>query len=201
MTFTAPFGDVNNTSNILNSNSEYAGFNKEQSRSFFIKHGLAVRAVAIEVDNVIDATNEFRKNGIQIVFEPKTIYDKLGGGSFDVSEVFLYGDVVLRLLNLDNFTGNYLPNYEDVVTDVASRTLLQFINRNTDQSLSNTMVKRNDNHKGFYGIKRFDHIVGNLWCVYCNVNSRYSMIISLISCRSLEPFVSKLKSITVRLLT
>lgn len=51
----------------------------------------------------------------------------------------LYGDVTLRLLNCDHFKGKFLPNFNDIVTKEPA-------------------VKKFD-----YGIKKFDHIVGNLF--------------------------------------
>lgn len=60
-------------------------------------------------------------------------------GWVEYAETVLYGDVVLRLVNSQNFSGKFLPNFADV-------------------------AQREGQVKPFnYGLKKFDHIVGNLW--------------------------------------
>ena len=76
--------------------------------------------------------------------------DQLGSAEF--AEIVLYGDVVLRLVNTDNFKGKFFPNFSDVTT---------------------TLDKKFD-----YGIKKFDHIVGNLF--------------------TLQPTMDHIKKMTVR---
>jgi 4-hydroxyphenylpyruvate dioxygenase len=53
-----------------------------------------------------------------------------------LGEVSLYGDVVIRLVDARNFTGTFLPNYQDVVAP-------------------GTKLDK-------YGIDRIDHVVGNV---------------------------------------
>lgn len=61
-------------------------------------------------------------------------------GSIELAEVVLYGDVVFRILSTKNFKGKFLPNFQDVAI-------------NQDHKM----------RKFDYGIKKFDHIVGNLF--------------------------------------
>lgn len=73
-------------------------------------------------------------------------------GSAEYAEVVLYGDVTLRLINTKNFRGKFLPNFIDVATNLDT--------------------------KFDYGIKKFDHIVGNLF--------------------TLQPTMDHIKNMTVR---
>ena len=61
-------------------------------------------------------------------------------GFVELAEVVLYGDVVFRILSTKKFKGKFLPNFQDVAI-------------NPDHK-----IKKLD-----YGIKKFDHIVGNLF--------------------------------------
>lgn len=61
-------------------------------------------------------------------------------GSIELAEVVLYGDVVFRILSTKKFKGKFLPNFQDVAI-------------NPDHKM----------RKFDYGIKKFDHIVGNLF--------------------------------------
>ena len=112
----------------------FPNYNIEGCRAFFDKHGLGVSAVAIEVDNVEEAFDIMMVNGAAACLTPIKVVDKNGLGSADIAEVRLYGDVVLRLVNLDNFRGVFMPNFEE------------------GSCVGET-----------YGIERFDHIVGNVW--------------------------------------
>ena len=60
-------------------------------------------------------------------------------GWVEYAEINLYGDVILRLVNSQNYGGKFLPNFVN-------------IKEKTGQ------LKAFD-----YGLKKFDHIVGNLW--------------------------------------
>ena len=124
--------------------SPLPGFECSKASEFFNKHGLGVKAVCIEVDDVNKAYDTIiNNNGISIL-SPIRIYDNDSAkGYVDLAEVRLYGDVVLRLINSSSFKGNFLPNFNDI-------------------GLANTDTNDNNNN-GNYGLTRFDHIVGNLW--------------------------------------
>lgn len=75
-------------------------------------------------------------------------------GSVDLAEVVLYGDVVFRILSTKKFKGKFLPNFQDVVMNP-------------------------DRKKKFdYGIKKFDHIVGNLFTLQPTMDHIKNMTVS-----------------------
>ena len=97
-----------------------------------------------------------------------------------MAEIALYGDVVLRLVNTDAFTGHFWPNFEDLTTATHENETQSGPRAETAPVKSGFSVgtgKEEKNEKGFsFGFERFDHIVGNLW--------------------SLEPTLSTLKALT-----
>ena len=134
MVFTAPY---NNTDKSPEETSPFPGFNAKTAGEFFIKHGFAARAIGWNVEDVEATFNTMVQNGGIPVLHPVLVKDFKGEkGSCMMAEVSLYGDAVVRLIDARNYTGGFLPNYEDVV---APGTKL-----------------------GKYGIDRIDHIVGNV---------------------------------------
>eukprot|EP00245_Coleochaete_scutata_P000081 TRINITY_DN10084_c0_g2_i2.p1 TRINITY_DN10084_c0_g2~~TRINITY_DN10084_c0_g2_i2.p1 ORF type:complete len:440 (-),score=92.45 TRINITY_DN10084_c0_g2_i2:504-1823(-) len=132
--FTAPYSSkIDQTG----TKKPHPGFDSDKARTFFADHGLAVRAVGIEVGDVTKAYEESIKNGAIGILEPHILVDDNTGEKLGLAEVQLYGDVVLRYVShVDDekkFTGPFLPNYEPV------------------ESLPLT-----------YGIVRLDHAVGNV---------------------------------------
>eukprot|EP01035_Chromulina_nebulosa_P017833 gene17833-23445_t len=110
--FTAPYS--NQLKNITNDSQ----FNSSYANDFIRNHGLAVRAVAIEVEDVYKSYETIISNGGISALEPRRIIDSNNRGHYDIAEIKLYGDVVLRLISLS-----------------------------------------------YFGIRSFDHIVGNLWSI------------------------------------
>lgn len=171
MCFTAPYGEVakftqpimpeesesaNEDENALQLDSlkaPFPGFNSTGATSFFEKHGLGVKAIGIEVDNVQEAWMTMLGEGAVSVLEPTIVshqadnlkavpYEGGPSGFVKYAEVALYGDVVLRLIESSkSFKGSFWPNFEDV-----------------DVPLPTTIAPMGD-----YGLFRFDHIVGNLF--------------------------------------
>lgn len=140
--FTAPSAVAPKTSNVGDDTSSFSGlpcFNASKARDFIIKHGLGVRALAIEVDNVTDAYNTLLANGGRSALPPSRINDVNGRGYAEIGEVELYGDTVLRLVNADNFHGSFLPNFRDI------------------------LPSGHRSSSGTFGIRRIDHAVGNVW--------------------------------------
>ena len=136
MLFTAPY---------KNSEKEYAqtlpfpGFTTEKANDFFVKHGFTASVVGISVSDVQASFDTLVANGAIVVLAPVRVTDaNPDRGYADMAEVSLYGegDVSLRLVDVRNFKGTFLPNFVDVV---APGTKL-----------------------GKYGIDRIDHIVGNV---------------------------------------
>lgn len=105
----------------------------DEAQAFFSKHGLAVRAVGVEVASTTDAFEVSVANGAVAVQPPTEVVDRLGGGRVVLAEVQLYGDVVLRFVESSGFKGPFLPNYVEASNQVTS-----------------------------YGLTRLDHAVGNV---------------------------------------
>ena len=124
------------------------GFSAPKAHSFFAKHGLAARAVALEVVEADAAFKVSVANGAKPVLEPTFIAactgqkEKVGAeiGGCMIAEVELYGDVVLRYISFpsENLAEGlpFLPHLSPVVGKIAERKT--------------------------FGLKRFDHAVGNV---------------------------------------
>ncbi|KAK9061586.1 hypothetical protein SSX86_018768 [Deinandra increscens subsp. villosa] len=109
-------------------------FSHAGCRDFTASHGLAVRAIAIEVEDAEIAFSVSVANGAKPSSPPNT----LGHNDVVLSEVKLYGDVVLRYISHKNPNfNNFLPGFEPVETTSSFQDL-------------------------DYGIRRLDHAVGNV---------------------------------------
>ncbi|KAI8475492.1 MAG: 4-hydroxyphenylpyruvate dioxygenase [Monoraphidium minutum] len=110
------------------------GYSQDAAYEFLNTHGLAVRAVGLLVDDAAEAYAQATTNGGVGVVPPTPLPDCAGGagGCAVVSEVKLYGDVVLRFVSGD-YKGAYLPGFTP--TPEAPRLC--------------------------YGLRRLDHAVGN----------------------------------------
>ena len=101
-----------------------------------IDHGLAVRAIAIRVADASEAFEISTSNGAIGVLPPQSLTDKSTGATMVISEIKMFGDVVIRWLS-GSFSGPMLPNYKP--TEVA-----------------------NGAHDSNFGILRLDHSVSNV---------------------------------------
>ena len=144
MLFTAPYGPgISGKS----TSSPFPGFDPSAVQQFHSKHGLAVKAVAIEMSDVQASFDAMIQNGGVSVTPPCEMRDEnnlLGGlvettGVVKFAEVTLYGDVILRLVDTSKYRGSFLPNFQSVNSG------------------------RFNSSRGNFGLTRFDHIVGNLW--------------------------------------
>lgn len=144
MLFTAPLfnhpvsSEVDSSSAVNISSAALPGFNASFAATFFKTHGLAVRAVGINVEDLKSSYDTVIANGAIACLPPTLLVDESGKGSVMVAEVGLYGDVVLRLMEAKNFSGLFLPNFKD-------------------------SERFKQQEAGRYGIFRFDHIVGNVY--------------------------------------
>ena len=139
--FTAPYGDDERAVGCGGSsvNVPHPGNERGAMMRFFERHGLAARAVGLRVGDARTAYEEAMKRGARGVLEPTEMrHEKHDGcvkGTQIISEVELYGDVVLRFVSrADGFDGDFLCNYE-ATRDVPSVS---------------------------YGLRRLDHAVGNV---------------------------------------
>ncbi|KAL5731996.1 4-hydroxyphenylpyruvate dioxygenase [Ranunculus cassubicifolius] len=135
--FTAPYSPsiAGNDQQLINS-ATIPTFNHSLARSFSGSHGLGVRAVAIEVEDAELAFEISVANGAKPASSPIQLSDD----SVVISEVELYGDVVLRYLSFKNPNSNsqfFLPGFEETDEISASRGL-------------------------DFGIRKLDHAVGNV---------------------------------------
>ncbi|GAX28478.1 4-hydroxyphenylpyruvate dioxygenase [Fistulifera solaris] len=128
------------------------GFSAPHAHSFFAKHGLAARAVALEVVDADVAFQASVASGAKPVLEPTFIAACSGqkgkaGTEIDgcrIAEVELYGDVVLRYLSFPSRNQRdklpFLPHLSPVEGKMADRET--------------------------FGLQRFDHAVGNVPNLY-----------------------------------
>uniref|UniRef100_A0A7S0XL73 4-hydroxyphenylpyruvate dioxygenase n=1 Tax=Ostreococcus mediterraneus TaxID=1486918 RepID=A0A7S0XL73_9CHLO len=139
--FTAPY-DVKDEFDVRARGGDsvaHPGHTCAQLREFFETHGFGARAVGLEVSDARAAFEESVKRGARAVLAPvelkHTKDDGCVKGGQIISEVELYGDVVLRFVSaVDGFDGDYLCNYV-AVRDVPEVS---------------------------YGLQRLDHAVGNV---------------------------------------
>nr|BAF74636.1 hydroxyphenylpyruvate dioxygenase [Coptis japonica var. dissecta] len=131
--FTAPYSP-SIAGNTLTHTASIPTYSHNLARLFASTHGLAVRAIAIEVQDAELAYNISVANGAK----PSSSPIKLDEGVV-LSEIQLYGDVVLRYLSFKNTNQScpFLPGFEEVGEVSSSRGL-------------------------DFGIRRLDHAVGNV---------------------------------------
>ncbi|KAL4441075.1 hypothetical protein ABPG77_010506 [Micractinium sp. CCAP 211/92] len=108
-------------------------YDQEEAYEFLKKHGLAVRAFGILVDDAAEAFRISTENGAIPVRPPATLRDDVTGTSLVFAEIKLYGNCVLRFVSGD-FEGAYLPGYQAI----------------------------SDAPQVSYGLRRLDHAVGNV---------------------------------------
>lgn len=128
--------------------SPLPSFSSEQAHAFFQKHGLAARAIGLEVEDAQDAFEKSVSKGATPVLEPTFVptcqAQTEKGSSLDgcyIAEVQLYDDVVLRYVS-----------YPDGVEKEANMPFLPHL-----APCESSMSKRPT-----YGIRRIDHAVGNV---------------------------------------
>lgn len=128
--FTAPY----NTPSMGTSHKPNPHYDSEEANKFIVKHGMAVKAVALLVDDAALAYRQSVAGGGISVMPPTILFDEETKSTQVISEVNAYGqdDVVIRYVSGD-FTGPCMPNYKSV-----------------------------DSPDFSYGLQRLDHCVGNV---------------------------------------
>ena len=128
--------------------SPLPSFSADQAHAFFQKHGLAARAIGLEVKDAKSAFEKSVANGAKPVLEPTFVPTCKGQkekgaslGGCHIAEVELYGDVVLRYVS-----------YPDGVEKDSNMPFLPHL-----APAEGSMSKRPT-----YGIRRIDHAVGNV---------------------------------------
>ncbi|KAM7251995.1 hypothetical protein ACFE04_023878 [Oxalis oulophora] len=129
--FTAPYSPSISTATAT---AAIPTFNHNVCQSFSTKHGLGVRAIALEVDDAAAAFNISVENGARPAAEPVVV----GDGGACIAEVQLYGDAVLRYISFngdkEKFSLSFMPRFEII----------------------------EDYFPVDFGIRRLDHAVGNV---------------------------------------
>ena len=135
--FTAPYSPSLATMENVDpaAASSIPTFDRAACLDFASKHGLGVRAIAVEVDDAVSAFHVSVSHGAAPVSPPVHL-DK--DQTTTLSEVHLYGDVVLRYVSSKSSSDSlFLPKFEAV-----------------DASSSFPSLD--------FGIRRLDHAVGNV---------------------------------------
>ncbi|KAG5182195.1 p-hydroxyphenylpyruvate dioxygenase [Tribonema minus] len=121
--------------------SPLPGFDADKAYAFFRAHGMAARAIGIEVEDAAAAYEQCTANGGTGVLAPTDC-----GNGVTVSEVAAYGDVVLRFVSygqgVDAHSGAFLPGFQDISAPKGAG---------------------GEAWPATYGIERVDHAVGNVW--------------------------------------
>jgi len=107
--FTAPYNSAPDTRGNQ-ANIPCPEYEQAVAHAFVAKHGLAVRAVGIRCSDATIAYNVATANGARGVCPPTLRTDATTGKSMMVSEIGMFGDVVIRWVSGD-FDGPMLPNY------------------------------------------------------------------------------------------
>ncbi|KAL7551952.1 hypothetical protein ACHAWF_015877, partial [Thalassiosira exigua] len=126
------------------------GYDNDAAHEFVCKHGMAVRAVGVEVKDVAAAYEAAIANGAIEVLEPTAVSSASGGRGCDVAELKLYGDVVLRLVGFHD-----APASANGVNESDEDSPTPFL-----PHLAPHPAARKG--KPTYGLSRVDHAVGNV---------------------------------------
>jgi len=113
----------------------HPGYDARAAHEFAMEHGIAVRAIAVEVADAAEAFAECVRHGARPVLPPARLAGAEGEGAVTVSEVGLYGDAVLRWVSGDVGRTPFLPGYAAVGPPGPA---------------------------GDFGVERLDHAVGNV---------------------------------------
>ncbi|KAL3770645.1 hypothetical protein ACHAWU_004344 [Discostella pseudostelligera] len=146
------------TTNTVGSNVDMTaplplpGYDVNSAHEFYSKHGLAVRAVGVEVKDARMAYECAVKNGAVGVLEPTSIpnlnKEQTNIQDCQIAEVSLYGDVVLRFVSFDRSGSN------NSITSNSNQRTPFLPNLSPYPSYKSS--------KPTYGLTRLDHTVGNV---------------------------------------
>lgn len=105
--FTAPYGLACDASD---SDCPHPGYDRAVAHKFVADHGLAVRAMGIQVGDAEVAYNTAVANGAVPLLSPQRLTDNETGEVCLMSEVRMFDDTVMRFIS-GNYSGVYLPKY------------------------------------------------------------------------------------------
>ena len=155
------------TTTLFDAPRELPSFSQTDAHRFFAKHGLAARAVGVQVQDVASAFAESVQQGAKPVLEPtfvpacraqqQTLSSVVGGSTSEeeeeqtagcyMAEVELYGDVVLRYVS---FSDEYA--HVDTSSTTAPLPFLPHL-----APMEGKIARRPT-----FGLRRIDHAVGNV---------------------------------------
>jgi len=160
MAFTSPYPTNIQGNKENEGDSGLMPFDSSLANDFIMKHGTAVRAVGLRVEDVNLAYEVATRDGKAKGITPPTLLttktSNNDGGQLLMCELGLYGDVVLRLISdikqeenendhdhdqQRTFTGHFLPNFKD----------------DEDHDSGSIGSDLED-----FGISSIDHVVGNV---------------------------------------
>ncbi|KAK9924138.1 hypothetical protein M0R45_032525 [Rubus argutus] len=155
--FTAPYSPTLADPVQPNSTASIPTFDHSASRAFSAKHGLGVRAIAIEVQDAELAFNASVSHGAKSSAQPILLDNRV-----TIAEVHLYGDVVLRYISYKDPAAQlsdpnpdswFLPGFEPVPASFP----LDFGLRRLDHAVGNVdnLSAAVEYVKGFTGFHEF----------------------------------------------
>ena len=122
MIFTAPYLTNNHTTSATTNYLPFPHYCKQHANEFITTHGIGVKCICITVTDLTSTYNTMINNGGISKLAPYTVNDIYGHGTASYAEIYLYGDVHLRLVETHEYKGAFLPNYQ-AVTLPSSRYL------------------------------------------------------------------------------
>ncbi len=123
-----------------------------------LKHGDAVKAIALEVEDAAKAWKETTRRGAVTYMEPVNLSDQTG--ELGMSGIRLYGDTVHLFISRKKYKGLFMPGYEPWISDYQpSSTGLLHADHcvgNVGWNQMNRWVSFYENTMGFKNILSFD---------------------------------------------
>jgi 4-hydroxyphenylpyruvate dioxygenase len=123
-----------------------------------LKHGDAVKVIALEVEDSDKAWKETTQRGAVSYMEPTILSDQ--SGTLGLSGIRLYGDTVHLFVARKKYKGIFMPGYEPWISDYQpASTGLLYVDHcvgNVDWNQMNKWVSFYENTMGFKNILTFD---------------------------------------------
>ncbi len=123
-----------------------------------LKHGDAVKAIALEVEDAARAWKETTQRGAESYMEPVILSDQ--AGELGLSGIHLYGDTVHLFISRKKYKGLFMPGYEPWISDYhPAPTGLLYADHcvgNVGWNQMNRWVSFYENTMGFKNILSFD---------------------------------------------
>ena len=122
------------------------------------KHGDAVKALALKVEDATSAWNETTKRGGRSYLEPVTLKD--ASGEIVMSGIHTYGETVHLFIERKNYSGIFMPGFREWKSNYnPTETGLLYVDHcvgNVDWDQMNPWVKFYEDVMGFKNILTFD---------------------------------------------